>query len=95
MDPLLIEEFKREYPDYTGENLDHHGVSMAPDDSGDMQVDHGHPAVMLLRANQLLLGVHDHELLQGPWVRLSAPTFHTACSVIRSGIFGEPGNLQC
>lgn len=88
MDPTLIADFKREYPAYTTENLCRHGVYEVQN-SGYLFVDHGHPAVALVRASHLLEGVHDGELLQGPWVRLTRPAFYTACQVIRDGIFAD------
>jgi hypothetical protein len=94
MDPGLIEDFKREYPDYTSQNLCRHGVYEVQD-SGYLFVDHAHPAVALVRASHLLEGVHDGDLLQCPWVRLGRPAFYGACQVIRDGIFaGSTGEAK-
>lgn len=87
--------WRQQYPDYTANNLDTHGV-LDVQNQGFVFVSKSHPIIELLRANKSVLNadIDQQQLIDDQWYKVTKQVMYTCCNKLKSQVLNRVGTCD-
>ena len=88
-------EWHKEFPQYTAANLESEGI-MHVNNQPFVFIDHQHPVVSILRANQHLIGcdIDSQKKMEGTWYKISRQVLKTCADTLRQKVLNNMTNTD-